>query len=966
MPLLGKYLVFTMILITLSVCATVGVLNIHFRTPSTHSMSPWAKRWCIEILPKYLFMNVPQYQSQPADSSPILPEQLIYPHNAAYQSLAGDWSALVQAAQQRQRQQQQQQQPSQQSQLQPRSANNNQPAGNRANLGAAMQLLEVNKLSHQSSTSSSFLPYLTSEAARRLQMQRSRSSERASSNNCDSAANSSSNTNNNNNNPGNPGSNPGSNVGNHVGALKQHSAGTCDTAAPPDARPGRRQKSSALASGKSVGKKGAPFWRIFGGQNAPDKATTARRGSLEATNGSSSREPQPQKQSAGSRETCFSPPSSSSSSSSESSESEHDYRHHNHFQARASICSTNMWRIGPTRRCSLAVAAAAANQPNYSTFYRPLAHLSGNLGQPLVANNSNNTGARPGQVALNTIAGRLHAAQLNQQQQHSSGEQAGDSAGSSESPLMGGFRSAVSALASAAATNLPLGVRAMNSRAPSCGSQQQQGPRQLRAEACLMPGANRHLQQVFPAPPLTSCVGQQQQQQRELAARGQILQPASLARQAYLCSPQPTPPPPPPLPPDIYVEQQRLAAAQAGSGLSQAYTGAPSRQAPATTRLGQPQLVSRQHSAASSNQSAAGAGYRSGASFETAASNTGSSSTATTVMMLGERQPIQFRALNPSQLQQLPYQQPQMAQWMPRSRSTDHRLCQLYAPALAPAAAAVREPAEVASHQARPTSCGQRHTIGRALGQVYVQQLQRQPSICSGAKPMMMNGSQSAMRHSRLSMHKAHAQADLRSAAAATAPPDECLMMMRRSKSHSNLQNYPLQQRNNNHQYRQQQQYQPQVGYRQASQFAARHQCNQQPGLTAQRNADCDGCSAWCAALGAPRALSAAGTMAGRKATPQAGCVCHSAQEHEPPVQLAAADAIARAKLNCSRNSASTDRRKRSRSPLTPFGFMKLISEVDKAIQNAMFIAQHIDNLDEFESVSAAHLPLSLGSIAEP
>ena len=30
-PLLGKYLLFTMILVTLSICVTVGVLNVHFR-----------------------------------------------------------------------------------------------------------------------------------------------------------------------------------------------------------------------------------------------------------------------------------------------------------------------------------------------------------------------------------------------------------------------------------------------------------------------------------------------------------------------------------------------------------------------------------------------------------------------------------------------------------------------------------------------------------------------------------------------------------------------------------------------------------------------------------------------------------------------------------------------------------------------------------------------------------------------
>ena len=37
----GKYLLFTMILVTLSILVTVGVLNIHFRSPATHRMSPW-------------------------------------------------------------------------------------------------------------------------------------------------------------------------------------------------------------------------------------------------------------------------------------------------------------------------------------------------------------------------------------------------------------------------------------------------------------------------------------------------------------------------------------------------------------------------------------------------------------------------------------------------------------------------------------------------------------------------------------------------------------------------------------------------------------------------------------------------------------------------------------------------------------------------------------------------------------
>lgn len=60
-PLLGKYLLFTMILVTLSIIVTVGVLNVHFRSPSTHRMSPWVKRVFIHIMPRLLLMTRPHY-----------------------------------------------------------------------------------------------------------------------------------------------------------------------------------------------------------------------------------------------------------------------------------------------------------------------------------------------------------------------------------------------------------------------------------------------------------------------------------------------------------------------------------------------------------------------------------------------------------------------------------------------------------------------------------------------------------------------------------------------------------------------------------------------------------------------------------------------------------------------------------------------------------------------------------------
>ncbi|UYV83056.1 nAChRa1 [Cordylochernes scorpioides] len=70
MPLLGKYLVFTMILVTLSVIVTIAVLNVHFRSPSTHRMRPWVRKVFIHKLPHLLLMRQPQYRIEPEDTKP--------------------------------------------------------------------------------------------------------------------------------------------------------------------------------------------------------------------------------------------------------------------------------------------------------------------------------------------------------------------------------------------------------------------------------------------------------------------------------------------------------------------------------------------------------------------------------------------------------------------------------------------------------------------------------------------------------------------------------------------------------------------------------------------------------------------------------------------------------------------------------------------------------------------------------
>ncbi|XP_013791041.1 acetylcholine receptor subunit alpha-like 1 [Limulus polyphemus] len=59
-PLLGKYLLFTMILVSFSVFVTIAVLNVNFRSPSTHHMAPWVRTVFLEILPKVLRMKRPQ------------------------------------------------------------------------------------------------------------------------------------------------------------------------------------------------------------------------------------------------------------------------------------------------------------------------------------------------------------------------------------------------------------------------------------------------------------------------------------------------------------------------------------------------------------------------------------------------------------------------------------------------------------------------------------------------------------------------------------------------------------------------------------------------------------------------------------------------------------------------------------------------------------------------------------------
>uniref|UniRef100_A0A8C3AP87 Cholinergic receptor nicotinic alpha 3 subunit n=1 Tax=Cyclopterus lumpus TaxID=8103 RepID=A0A8C3AP87_CYCLU len=59
-PLIGEYLLFTMIFVTLSIVITVFVLNVHYRTPKTHTMPCWVQTVFLGLLPRVMFMTRPE------------------------------------------------------------------------------------------------------------------------------------------------------------------------------------------------------------------------------------------------------------------------------------------------------------------------------------------------------------------------------------------------------------------------------------------------------------------------------------------------------------------------------------------------------------------------------------------------------------------------------------------------------------------------------------------------------------------------------------------------------------------------------------------------------------------------------------------------------------------------------------------------------------------------------------------
>lgn len=62
-PLLGKYLLFTLMLVASSIVVTVLTYQVHFRSSSTHSMPDWTRKIFLYWLPKFLVMQRPKVEN---------------------------------------------------------------------------------------------------------------------------------------------------------------------------------------------------------------------------------------------------------------------------------------------------------------------------------------------------------------------------------------------------------------------------------------------------------------------------------------------------------------------------------------------------------------------------------------------------------------------------------------------------------------------------------------------------------------------------------------------------------------------------------------------------------------------------------------------------------------------------------------------------------------------------------------
>uniref|UniRef100_A0A8C5SNM5 Cholinergic receptor nicotinic alpha 1 subunit n=1 Tax=Laticauda laticaudata TaxID=8630 RepID=A0A8C5SNM5_LATLA len=75
-PLIGKYMLFTMVFVITSIIITVIVINIHHRSPSTHTMPQWVRKIFIETIPNVMFFSTMKRPSKNKQENRIFTDDM--------------------------------------------------------------------------------------------------------------------------------------------------------------------------------------------------------------------------------------------------------------------------------------------------------------------------------------------------------------------------------------------------------------------------------------------------------------------------------------------------------------------------------------------------------------------------------------------------------------------------------------------------------------------------------------------------------------------------------------------------------------------------------------------------------------------------------------------------------------------------------------------------------------------------
>ncbi|XP_067890673.1 acetylcholine receptor subunit alpha [Heterodontus francisci] len=75
-PLIGKYMLFTMIFVISSIVITVIVINTHHRSPSTHTMPQWVRKVFIDTIPNIMFFSTMKRLTKEKQEKKIFTEDI--------------------------------------------------------------------------------------------------------------------------------------------------------------------------------------------------------------------------------------------------------------------------------------------------------------------------------------------------------------------------------------------------------------------------------------------------------------------------------------------------------------------------------------------------------------------------------------------------------------------------------------------------------------------------------------------------------------------------------------------------------------------------------------------------------------------------------------------------------------------------------------------------------------------------